>query len=29
MDDDDQSYTKKVLSVLPEWVPKANGTMVR
>jgi hypothetical protein len=29
MDDNDQSYTKKVLSVRPEWVPKANGTMVR
>jgi hypothetical protein len=29
MDDEDQSYAKKVLSVLPEWVPKANGTMVR
>ena len=29
MDDNDQSYMKKVLSVLPEWVPKDNGTMVR
>lgn len=29
MDDNDISYMRKVLSVIPEWVPKANGTMVR
>jgi len=28
-DDDNPAYAKKILSLLPEWVPKASRTVMR
>jgi hypothetical protein len=29
MDDEDQAYVKRILRLLPEWVPKGSREMVR
>jgi hypothetical protein len=29
LDDDEPAYAKRILSLLPEWVPKDSKTMVR